>query len=232
MRIPFRFFPGSWGLRGKTYEIAKAEYELEGEALERRLIEINHAGDKKSLSEAMLACDLRLGKITPLDYDLLCMSPDASEEDILAVKLRHGKITQYDHDREVALLRHPEGEDREIALLDVEFQHGKLSKIEHEKRVATVRDEPWVGIVSQDFDVQQGVDGLKFEFDWNDQWIEYLRLNGYTGNSPERIVEQWFNHLCRSVAEEQFREELEAIDRAPGRVINRVLGIGGGTEFS
>lgn len=280
--IPFRLTPGSIGLKGRPYEEARAYYELEGEPLARRLAEIAHKYDGTDLRAAMLAIDLRYGKITQFEHDLalardeqerlavkvnhgkitqyeydLKMAKDDAEK--LAVELRHGKISQYDydlkqardekerlavqlrharisaysHDRAVAEMEWPEGVERDAALLDVDLLHGKVSKTEYEKRAATLRDEPWIGIINQDFDIEKGVEGLRFEFDWNHQWIEYLRLNGYKGNSDEAVVEQWFNHLCRSVAEEQAKEEIAALERnaPPGRVINRVLGIGG-TEFS
>ena len=40
MKLKFGMMPGHWGLKGKTREIAKAEYELEGFELEERLLEI------------------------------------------------------------------------------------------------------------------------------------------------------------------------------------------------
>ena len=39
-KLPFGTLPGHWGLKGKTREIAKAEYELEGYELKKRLLEI------------------------------------------------------------------------------------------------------------------------------------------------------------------------------------------------
>ena len=46
-KLPFGTLPGHWGLKGKTREIAKAEYELEGYALELQLLLIK----KDELSE-------------------------------------------------------------------------------------------------------------------------------------------------------------------------------------
>lgn len=39
--LPFGWLPGHWGLSGSMRELAKAEYELEGEELDRRKLEIN-----------------------------------------------------------------------------------------------------------------------------------------------------------------------------------------------
>ena len=39
-KIPFNWMPGSFGLKGRTRDIAQAEYELTGYELERRLLDI------------------------------------------------------------------------------------------------------------------------------------------------------------------------------------------------
>jgi len=43
--LPFGWAPAHWGITGKLREVAQAEYELSGEDLERRKIEIN-IGDR------------------------------------------------------------------------------------------------------------------------------------------------------------------------------------------
>ena len=42
-----------------------------------------------------------------------------------------------------------------------------------------------------------------FELDWNDLFVQQLRDAGYSGQTPEDVVNLWFNDLCRSVAFEQ-----------------------------
>lgn len=42
MKIPFSWFPGSWGLKGKSREIAQAEYELKGEELDLKLLDLKY----------------------------------------------------------------------------------------------------------------------------------------------------------------------------------------------
>lgn len=67
--IPFNWLPGSWGLSGKTKEIAQAEYELEGTELLRKKIDINindYSDEKKKL--AYLDLDYRIGKIKDNNY--------------------------------------------------------------------------------------------------------------------------------------------------------------------
>ncbi len=68
--IPFNWLPGSWGLKGKTREIAQAEYELDGTELLRKKIDINmndYAYGEQKL--AHLDLDHRIGKIQGQDYE-------------------------------------------------------------------------------------------------------------------------------------------------------------------
>ena len=49
--IPFRMSPTSWGKSGREYDLAQAEYELDGSILQDRLIEINNRYDKEEADE-------------------------------------------------------------------------------------------------------------------------------------------------------------------------------------
>lgn len=73
-KIPFWMMPASWGLKGKTREIAEAEYYLEGKDLEEKLAEIN------------------------------AETPEEKEIAKLAVKLKHEEISQDAFDKAVATI--------------------------------------------------------------------------------------------------------------------------------
>ncbi len=62
--FPFGWLPGHWGLAGKTRELAQAEYNLEGEELDRARIEINIAEKtEKEREVALLELDCKYGRI-------------------------------------------------------------------------------------------------------------------------------------------------------------------------
>lgn len=62
--IPFNWFPGHWGLNGKTRELAQAEYELDGTELLRKKIDVNiNDRSEQEQKVAHLDLDLRVGKI-------------------------------------------------------------------------------------------------------------------------------------------------------------------------
>tara|TARA_B100000809_G_C14801283_1_gene410377 strand:- start:131 stop:415 length:285 start_codon:yes stop_codon:yes gene_type:complete len=69
------------------------------------------------------------------------------------------------------------------------------------KEAATAKNEPFVRVVKISFDKDKPSDGY-FELDWNKVFVANLITNGYTGDSPEKIVDQWFTELCRGIAEE------------------------------
>jgi hypothetical protein len=69
-RLPFGWAPAHWGLKGKIRDVAKAEYELEGEELERRLLEINMADrDELELELEGLKLDHKYKKLSDDDYE-------------------------------------------------------------------------------------------------------------------------------------------------------------------
>ena len=211
--IPFRFMPGSWGLKGKAYDEAEAYYKLSGEALERRLIEIRYVGEEAVRKN--LDLDVHYGMISAYqrDFDLLA-AQGAEPAAYLDLESRYGNLDTYQYDVEMAKLQVPEGKERDIKLLEVEFHHGKIELFPFEKAVANLREEPWIRIINQGLDFDRGVNGgFNVEFDWNDLWIENLRLNGYIGIRDEDMVEQWFTEVCRQ-AQDNPRSEQDGIFRS------------------
>jgi len=67
--IPFDLMPGSWGLSGKTKEIARAEYYYDGDELEYQLLEIEHNVDSKEYAELKLKLDYKKEKIGKFEYE-------------------------------------------------------------------------------------------------------------------------------------------------------------------
>ena len=67
-----------------------------------------------------------------------------------------------------------------------------------------------------------------FELDWNEYFVLQLRSAGYTGETDEVIVDQWFTELCRNLGAESGID----MDRRNSGFIN-VNNLGNGkTEVS
>ena len=68
--VPFSLWPSSWGLEGKRRQEAYAEYYLEGEELERELLDIK-CPNKESVEyfAGTLEIDYKYGKIKEHEYN-------------------------------------------------------------------------------------------------------------------------------------------------------------------
>lgn len=149
--------------------------------------------------------DLAHGRITLYEHDIamakLLHADGNDERALLDVDLRHGKIDAYTHACRAAEILYPQaGLDRDLFMAEVDREFHKIDKNGYEKRRATLLEQPWIGLLGAKFDLNEGVDGVYFEFDWNDFWITFLRLNGYTGESEQQVVDNWFTDVCRSQA--------------------------------
>ena len=62
--------------------------------------------------------------------------------------------------------------------------------------------EPWVKVLNMDVNPDNPKNGF-FELDWNKEFVNMLKQNGYKGDSEEQIIDQWFQTLCRTIGNEQ-----------------------------
>jgi hypothetical protein len=177
---------------------------------DRKLAELRNVNehDRKL---ALLTVDLQYGRIDLYEYERQAAMLRGTEVEIakalLEVEVKHRKISEYEHAIRLADLDHGEGDERTLARLKIDLQHGKITQVQHDKGVATVADQPYVGIVDSSYDTRQGVNGLYFEFDWNEAFIALLKDKGYVGMTDEQIVNSWFDHLCQSMAQESILSE-------------------------
>lgn len=170
----FGILPAHWGTAGKTREIMKAEYELTGIDLDIRLLEINKD-----------------------EYD-----KDTYTRKKWDIELKYNRITEQQYHRNLITLIKDDTQ-RESAILEVDYREGKVTPLEYEKRVATLKKEPWVTVLKMDFGGKKSLEG-SFELDWNEYFVKNLEAEGYSGPTPDNIVNQWFMEVCRNVALEEF----------------------------
>lgn len=121
-KIPFGWLPGHWGLKGKTRDIAQAEYELSGLELDMRLAEIHHDDPKAQ-------------KLAQLD-----------------ARLKHKAIDLYDYDVEYNRVRLEGDAQLDEVLLNIDLKHHRISKQEHDRKLADLRGEPWVAMPDMKWD--------------------------------------------------------------------------------
>ena len=103
--IPFGWLPASWGLKGKSRDIAEAEYYLSGYELEVELAKIGHGADSPAFTRAVIELDCRYGKISAYERDCKMATLDGGQAEGLAlldVDLKHNRISQQEYDRKRA----------------------------------------------------------------------------------------------------------------------------------
>jgi len=104
MRLPFGIFPAHWGLKGKTKAIIQAEYELEGEALERKLAEIN-IEDENELAIKLLSFDRKYKHLSKEEYDYKYVDLSFTGNEGILAKLaldqKYDKLTDVEYEKAV-----------------------------------------------------------------------------------------------------------------------------------
>ena len=106
-----------------------------------------------------------------------------------------------------------EGQDILDNIEDKTPEDMRRAALEEEKEAATKAGEPWVAVL----DTQVNPDNIRngfFELDWNNEFIEQLLDAGYSGESNEQIVDQWF----RTIVIQMLEEEGQSTERDMGYV--------------
>ena len=173
--IPFRLTPASIGLVGKTYEKAKAEYELSGYDLETKLAEIEYSDDKESFDykKAMVKINRKYDRITERTYIELMGSYSEKEK------------SQID-----------------LELLEYDYKNKVMNDQAYEKQKATLNKEPWVNVVEFKLDRSNPSMVGEVELDWNEFFIQELQKKGYVGQNDHVIIHKWFELICSAIATE------------------------------
>lgn len=176
--LPFSLVPSHWGLKGKLREVALAEYNLEGEELERELLRINLA---ERTEDEMARVDLQISR-------------------------KYNHITEEEYERKLLDLSKKNLTDKEYKLrcLDLDKKYGVISGDEYDKQTAEVQEEPYVRVAKVYTDPANPAFG-SIILDWNKAFVRHLEENGY-GPAPtdEEIVDQWFSELCKNIALDAF----------------------------
>lgn len=86
---------------------------------------------------------------------------------------------------------------KEAEIAKKEAEQAKLSP----KELANEKGEPYVAVLETKVNPDNPRNGF-FELDWNEHFIVQLKNSGYSGETDEAIVDQWFQDLCRNVGAE------------------------------
>ena len=95
---------------------------------------------------------------------------------------------------------------RDIAIAEVDHKFGHISKNELDKRIATANGESQVKVLKMELEKDKPGSGF-FELDFNEDFVEYLANNGYEGSDNDKIVDNWFNDLCKNIVMEGLEDD-------------------------
>ena len=116
IKIPFGWLPASWGLKGKSRELAEAEYHLSGYDLDVAKARIGHGIDSPEFTKSVINLDCQ-----------------------------YGKISEYERDCKLASLLRDEPV-RVIGQLDVDLKHNRISQQEYDRKRADLLNEPYMAM--------------------------------------------------------------------------------------
>lgn len=167
----------------------------------------------------------RFGKISAeeLEYKLFDLSYDVKDTESyknerLKLDVRYGKKTEEeaDHERLDWKYQDKNSDDYKLAANDLELKWGNISQDQHDKEEANIKREPWFTLLGADKSIKADNTRLAIELDWNDHFITFLEEQGWTGNSPDEIVDKWFEEAMRQMLRiEMGEEEPEEIEPLP-----------------
>jgi hypothetical protein len=90
-----------------------------------------------------------------------------------------------------------------------------------EKEQATKDSKPWINVLNFTLNTDN-TDIGSFELDWNDIFIAQLKAVGYKGESEEKIVDQWFQNICRNILMENYEQDIADPEKRMKLPINKV----------
>lgn len=172
------------------------------------LIENNHLLSETDREREIAKYLHRFGRITAeeLEYKMFELSyvvkdTEAYHREKLKLDVRFGKKTEEEADHELLDLKFEDKTsiDYQVAKLGLEKKWGNITENQHDKEVATLLREPWFNIIGADQKINGENVQMAVELDWNEFFIQFLESKGWTGMTPDEIVDRWFESAMRQM---------------------------------
>jgi hypothetical protein len=148
----------------------------------------------------------KFGKITPeeLEYRLFELSyavkdTEAYQKEKLKLDVRFNKKTEEQADHELLDMQFTDKDDvkYQIEKIKLDRKYGKLDQNAFEKQEATLLKEPWFNWIGSDQKITGDNVQLAIELDWNEYFITFLEQQGWSGVTPDEIVDKWVEEMMR-----------------------------------
>lgn len=122
-------------------------------------------------------------------------------------KIKYNFEASYERDSKILDIKHSDKKSKEYLLddLQLKYHYKMISKNEYQKELHTLNDKPYVDVINSGFVTDENGRGqMMFEFDWNHQFVQYLKKEGYGGFTPDEIVDNWFTDVCEQNARTNY----------------------------
>lgn len=185
----------------------------------------------------------RFGRLSAedLEYKLFELSyevkdTEAYQREKLKLDVRFGKKTEEEAEHEFLDMKFDDKTsiDYKVAQLGLELKFGNINQNQHDKEVATLLREPWFNLIGADHTIKGENTQMAFELDWNEFFIQFLESKGWTGVSPDEIVDKWFEEAMRQMLQIEEADVIDdgSADPMPMAGVNRTKRDDGLTEYS
>jgi hypothetical protein len=185
----------------------------------------------------------KFGKLSleELEYKLFELSYDNKEtesykRDKLKLDVRFGHKTEEQAEHELLDMKFDDKSsiDYKIAQLGLELKFGNITENEHDKEVATLLREPWFNVIGADHTIRGENTQMAIELDWNEYFIQFLESKGWSGVTPDEIVDKWFEEAMRQMLNIDNPLDIDdgSSDPMPMAGVSRTKRDDGLTEYS
>jgi hypothetical protein len=185
----------------------------------------------------------KFGKISTeeLEYKLFELSYDVKDtesyrRDKLKLDVRFGHKTEEEAEHELLDMSFNDKTsiDYKIAQLGLELKFGNITENQHDKEVATLLREPWFNVIGAEHMIRGENTQMAIELDWNEYFIQFLESKGWTGVTPDEIVDKWFEEAMRQMLNIDNPLDIDdgSSDPMPMAGVSRTKRDDGLTEYS
>ena len=207
--IPFWLYPFSWGLKGKAREIARANYELQGAALEHKLLDLEYPNTYSSKDYVAKYADLQLkyGHINAYQHGhkLANLIEDPKKKAIAIAKL---DLSGYDLEKELLLINRDDysTEGWQEANIKIEYKYGNLTDSEYMREIVNLIQDPVkkaLGFLELDY--KEGkIEFFKYDKEMHTllgkPWVNVLKMDFAPGKPEEGAFElDWNEHFIKEL---------------------------------
>jgi hypothetical protein len=149
--IPFKWMPGSWGLTGKAFERAKAEYELDGYDLEIALSILDSTTQEQhEINKINIDYTYGLTSERDFEYAVAKRITDDNEREIKLLKLdyQYTDMKDIEYDKRLATLTNEPWVN--VIDLNVTDETGNFELDWNDKFVEDLKDVGFKGITDEE----------------------------------------------------------------------------------